>query len=447
MTLTELEVQMLLKIGEKYQKQDGSFVYGAVPKIKEEAAAFIDLSLEQIRDFFKSRRRCAKRYRRFLPDAVLQHIPINMLYGYGSVQQPQRHPAGPFIQAQQEELEKEFACLQLKKDEIEKQRQELEETVTAFWKVNQEREMLELEVNEMNTRVEENASKLSVKAAECEALKKKLNNLEEEYEKERIRKVRYDPWSDPHELAKRCQKLEQELDFQNESNAYMRSKCNRYKEYIASCEDKLSYYKAECEKKWNAAPEDSAQYWRDRCIQSERDNEALRSKMKCIIKEQGISRIMLDVIERAIYIDTVVVRIVEEIVSDRQLLTDVLKAGLLAKIRFIGQYWFIEKYSRSSRSIGNVVFYKPFIKQWDDNAREFVTFRNNCCHEWSFLQDLKDQRDAKASNYFDLYGYFREELKPLEEAINNPESLNSLKSSRLLSDDQVNNRLKELRLA
>ena len=155
MTLTELEAQMLLKIGEKYQKQDQSFVYGAFAQIKDEAAAFVDLSLQQIRTFFHSRRKRANamKKRLYSPDAVPQRVPIKMFYGYSSVRDPQRHSAYKVIQAQRQELEEEFNRLRLKEYEVENQERELEDTVKALEKVNKEREKLMAEIEDAQTHI------------------------------------------------------------------------------------------------------------------------------------------------------------------------------------------------------------------------------------------------------------------------------------------------------
>lgn len=165
MTLTEVEAQMLLKIGEKYEKQDGSFIRGAFPKIKEEAALVVNLSAQQIKTFFKSRRERAnkiKKRRLFPPDAQPQRVPIRMFYGYGSVRQP--HSAR---ETQRKDLEEEVARLRVKEDEIEKQQRELEE---ALEKVNQEREALKMEMESAHMHIAELNSAFQEKNAEMERI-------------------------------------------------------------------------------------------------------------------------------------------------------------------------------------------------------------------------------------------------------------------------------------
>ena len=509
MALSEIQAQLILKIGEKYEKEDGSFVYGAMTKMKNEMAAeFIELSTQQIKNFFKSRRQRAKKYRKFSPkaDDVVQHLPIKMLFGYGSVEKTKQHVVHRFIEAQKEDLEEDFARLQLRKDEIETQTEELEETLAALEKVNQEREILKTQIEDANKHISSLKSAYTDKVAECEALKKnieefenqkekefdeniqqvlqlnrrlkqkeedlnasiqeerkrldvelarkdedqrvllkRLHDMEDEFKKELERKARYDPWMDSHGLAQRCQELERELEYSNQWNATLNSKYRKYKETTIELDGKLKYYKEEFERKWNASAMDTVEFWRNKCTQLEYENEDLRRRLQQIKEEKSIALTMYDVVQQAIVIDMTAERIIEEILDDPKLTKDVIRAGLLVKIRFIGHYWFSDKFKDDFTQVGN---YRRYIKQWDDNARRFVDFRNGVCHEYHFLQGLQQQNEMEGQvrKYFDLGKNLAEELKPLEDVISDTNSLNALKSNKLLSATQVTNRFKELRL-
>jgi hypothetical protein len=111
-----------------------------------------------------------------------------------------------------------------------------------------------------------------------------------------------------------------------------------------------------------------------------------------------------------------------------------MKAGLV-KIRFIGQNCFIEQNMESS--IGNIIFYKSFIKKWDGQAKGFCEFRNKVCHEYKFLESLKEKKEERVSKYLILYEKLRNVLKPLENMLKHDPRLDMLKNSRLLSADQV----------
>jgi hypothetical protein len=227
-------------------------------------------------------------------------------------------------------------------------------------------------------------------------------------------------------------------------NVSLRSKCRQYQEYTTNLEQQVAYYKAECEKKWNAVPVETLEYWRGRFFRRDRENEELRAQIERIYGEQKIARNMFDVVERAIYIEVIVIRLIDAIVDDQQLRREVLKAGLLTKIRFIAQFGFIEK--NMNNSIGSVLFYHPFIRRWDGEAKQFCEFRNKVCHEWKFLESLNDQREKSVSDYTVLYEKLRNSLAGLEHVINSRDDLNKLKKSDLLSANQSTNRLKELRL-
>lgn len=508
--LTELQAEILMKIGEKYEKKDGGFVYGAIAKITEEATAFTNLTEQQVRTFFNSRRQIAKKYRGFKPEAG-QYIPIKMLYGYKGAEQSKFDPFRSYIQAQQKDLEEEFARLKLKQDEIESQRKQTEETVSALAKVNEERDNLKMEIEDAHKHIAslrsekwEIAEMLSEQAAKYEALKlsenqnqeklqveielvgqynralkkkeddlearrsdlehdqqrlvqelkekdhesrhlkKKIDEMKEKLERERLRNVRYDPWSDPHELSRKCRELDENLEWVNDLNATLKSKCYQYQEHIADLEYKLRYYQAQCEKNRDAVPVETLEYWRDRCNQLEHENEEVRRENRRIIREKGNASIMQDVVDRAIYIDVVLSPIIDAIVDDGQRQRELTRAGLAIKIRFIGQYCFIEK--NMGESVGNIIFYKSYINKWDGRAKAFCEFRNKVCHDYKYLESLQDEKETRVTEYYGWYKTLREELEPLENVIKDHVRLGMLKNSKLLSANQVTNRLRELRL-
>lgn len=504
--LTELEAEMLMKIGEKYEMKDGSFAYGAIARIKEDAAAFINLSDKQVRSFFHARRQIAKKYRGFTAKAgdEVQHIPIKMLYGYGGAQQPKVDPSlsRSFIQTQQKDLEEEFVRLKIKQDEIEKQREQMEETVTALDKVNEERDKLKVEIEDAHKHIaslksekEEIKDMLSVEAAKYDALKatenqnkkklqiqikevcqfnrelkkkeedlearrsdlendkqrldqelkqkdhehrdlrKKLDEIEQELERERLRQAHYNPWTDVDQLRRNCQELDKEVLWLREENDRVRSRAYYDQDQITYLKDELQYYKSQCETKRNAAAQDTAQYWYDKYIRMEYENKVLREEKR----GKSINDITADIIDRAIMIDDRVMPIIRSIVDDRALREDVLRAGLLVKIRFLGQSWFELKWG-----IAGFYNYRKHIGQWDCIARKFLEFRNHVVHDWKYLKMLGEKMDEEASNYFSLYEEIQGKLNEFEHHMKDSDRMKNL--GKVLAPDQIKDRLKELRL-
>jgi chromosome segregation ATPase len=210
--LSDMQEHMLLRVAEKYEKEDGTMQRGAYQKIAEETTLIVGYDASQVRGFLRTRKATAGRKRQKIIDehsneeealSATKQALIKDCYAYNKPKEPISIHEVVRIQRQElkdvlHQLQAKERELQQKQDEVQKNTKRMEEimgqVLVTKKKIKSSEELnarlqAELETQSQNVRslgedvmkIKTSESHLQVrvkaKQAECEALEKKIEEI------------------------------------------------------------------------------------------------------------------------------------------------------------------------------------------------------------------------------------------------------------------------------
>ncbi len=476
--LLPLQVEYLLKIGANYANEDGTMMRSAYANIAKDAALVIgEMSTEQVKKIFKKRREHANAFkkRKLLPPddgTTKKCVPIKNYYGYN--QQTPLSGYG-FLEVQQQ-------CLQQKEKEIQLKTEELNKNLQSLNTLNQERDALKRELEERQKEFEAQREELEREVSEKErmvkdaefqqqALKEKVQNitkdsekfqqtvneaetrveqyeeqlhfLQVELEQERNRSPRDDPYEDTNELRRRIHGLEDQLDNATSLISSLRYQVSEERRYSKNLEESKEFYKSQYQERMHSVVQDTIEYWKNCYYELVYEKKQLEKIIRELQDRQEIANTIWRIIWSAAKTDKIVTYLIDTLVTDNSLRNDLMKPGMLVKLRYMGEFCFMR--ANSMRQSNDQLLYFDFIKRWDDLARNFCQTRNKVCHDFEYLENLSaSERLVVATEYKKKFESIIADLESIEKDVKNRRT--SWRHSDFPDQNQKKSRLKELRL-
>ena len=280
-------------------------------------------------------------------------------------------------------------------------------------------------------------------ATQKQALEKKLQLLAEELERERNRTARDDPSLDPYELRRRCHNLEDQLETALSLNSSLRYQLIEVHRFADELKERKEFYKSQYQWRMASVVHETIDYWRNRYYELEYDQKRLKKKIQDLEDRQTIADTIWRVIWCSARMEKILTNLIDHLIPESSLRKELLKPGLLTKLRYMGEFCFM--HTNSKRPTNDQLYFYHFIKDWDEDARKFCQTRNKVCHEFEYLETLSNEMRLEVALEYDAqYKSLLLELESLQNAVESRDK--PWMQSAFPNQEQKINRLKDLRL-